>query len=148
MRKGRGARAGVACAFAIAAMTGATTQASAQTQDYGGFRNVLAVGQGQTANLPDLVQYEATGEPPASFNNQRAQYTGLVAASPALTAPQLDDFYKPESFGLSAADTVSTATPKGGVRIARDKFNVPHVFGDTRADTEWGAGYASAQDRL
>src|SRR4051794_31518515 len=107
MRKGRGARAGVACAFAIAAFTGATTQASAQTEDFGGFRNVLAVGQGQTANVFDLVQYEVTGEPPASFNNQRQQYTGLVAASPTLTAPKLDDFYKPESFGVSDADTVS-----------------------------------------
>ena len=35
-----------------------------------------------------------------------------------------------------------------GVRIARDAHNVPHVYGDTRADTMFGAGYATAQDRL
>ena len=33
--------------------------------------------------------------------------------------------------------------------IVRDKaYGVPHIYGDTRADTEFGAGYAGAQDRL
>ena len=33
--------------------------------------------------------------------------------------------------------------------ITRDKaYGVPHIYGDTRADTMFGAGYAGAQDRL
>ena len=43
----------------------------------------------------------------------------------------------------------SEVSPRAGVRIVRDKaYNVPHVSGDTRADTMFGAGYATAQDRL
>ena len=33
--------------------------------------------------------------------------------------------------------------------IVRDKaYGVPHIYGDTRADTMFGAGYAGAADRL
>lgn len=34
------------------------------------------------------------------------------------------------------------------VRIVRDRFGVPHVFGATAEDVAYGAGYALAQDRL
>ena len=34
-----------------------------------------------------------------------------------------------------------------GVTIYRDPFDVPHVYGRTRADTEFGAGWATAEDR-
>src|SRR6202022_275067 len=41
------------------------------------------------------------------------------------------------------------AAPHDGTVIIRDKqFGVPHIFGVTRADTEFGSGYASAEDRL
>ena len=39
-------------------------------------------------------------------------------------------------------------TPKPGVRIVRDDYGVPSVYGDTESDMWWGAGYAIAQDRL
>src|SRR5207245_4340976 len=39
--------------------------------------------------------------------------------------------------------------PHDGTVIVRDKqFGVPHIFGRTRADTEFGSGYASGEDRL
>ena len=50
---------------------------------------------------------------------------------------------------MPAAEVASEVSPRPGVRIVRDKaHNVPHVSGDTRADTMFGAGYATAQDRL
>ncbi|MDZ7711429.1 MAG: penicillin acylase family protein [Roseovarius sp.] len=36
----------------------------------------------------------------------------------------------------------------GPVEIVRDNANVPHIFGETDADTFFGLGYAHAQDRL
>ena len=39
-------------------------------------------------------------------------------------------------------------SPRAGVRIVRDAYGVPSVYGDTEADMWWGAGYAVAQDRL
>jgi acyl-homoserine lactone acylase PvdQ len=40
------------------------------------------------------------------------------------------------------------ATPIAGVRIIRDGYGVPSVTGVTDYDVWWGAGYATAQDRL
>ena len=37
--------------------------------------------------------------------------------------------------------------PRKGVRIFRDKFNVPHIYGRTNDDVTWGAGWAVAKDR-
>ena len=38
--------------------------------------------------------------------------------------------------------------PKAGVTIVRDSFGIPSVTGDTTDNLWWGAGYATAQDRL
>ena len=37
--------------------------------------------------------------------------------------------------------------PRKGVRIFRDKFDVPHIYGRTNDDVTWGAGWAVAHDR-
>ncbi len=43
----------------------------------------------------------------------------------------------------------STIEPRPGVTIQRDSaYGVPHIYGDSRADTMFGAGYAGAADRL
>src|SRR5688572_3445815 len=39
-------------------------------------------------------------------------------------------------------------TPRAGVRILRDEYGVPSVYGDSEDDMWWGMGYAIAQDRL
>jgi len=39
------------------------------------------------------------------------------------------------------------SAPRRGLRILRDRWDVPHAHGKTRADVEFGAGYASAEDR-
>ena len=46
-------------------------------------------------------------------------------------------------------DVESTEHPRPGRDDrARQRCGVPHVYGDTRADVEFGAGYAGAADRL
>jgi acyl-homoserine lactone acylase PvdQ len=32
--------------------------------------------------------------------------------------------------------------------IVRDQYDVPHIYGQTRAEVMFGAGYAGAEDRL
>ncbi|HEU4706545.1 MAG TPA: penicillin acylase family protein [Solirubrobacterales bacterium] len=50
---------------------------------------------------------------------------------------------------MPAGEAESTIEPRPGVTIVRDKaFGVPHVYGDTRTDLMFGAGFAGAQDRL
>ena len=108
---------------------------------------MLPAGQGETVNAAELGAAQASGEPPASFTSQNGMYAGLVGAAPRLRSADLDRYFKPETFG-PPAQPASEVSPRPGVRIARDAYNVPHVTGDTRADTMFGAGYATAQDRL
>jgi acyl-homoserine lactone acylase PvdQ len=42
----------------------------------------------------------------------------------------------------------TTEYPRAGVTIVRDSYGVPSVTGKTDADLWWGAGWATAQDRL
>src|SRR5947209_4517805 len=39
-------------------------------------------------------------------------------------------------------------SPMAGVKIRRDHYGVPSVIGRTSSDLWWGAGYATAEDRL
>src|SRR5688500_20144829 len=75
-------------------------------------------------------------------------YTELLKAEPTLTAADPDKYFKDASFGVKPEDVARTTRPRAGVAILRDKFGVPHVYGQTREDTMFGAGYASAEDRL
>src|SRR6478672_9121196 len=119
------------------------------TDDAGGFRNVLPPGSKGVDNAADLARFQASGQRPEHFADQQPLYDGLIAASPHLTHDQIGQFFKDATFGVADGQTASTETPRAGVTIVRDKaYGVPHVYGVTRADTMFGAGYAGAEDRL
>jgi acyl-homoserine lactone acylase PvdQ len=94
--------------------------------------DVLPPGEG--ANTPDLT-------------SQIALYDGLTPLQGNVSAADLTHFYKPETLGLAGAKAVRTERPRSGVTIYRDSYDVPHIYGKTRADTEFGAGWATAEDR-
>ena len=94
--------------------------------------DVLPPGQG--ANVPDLT-------------SQIPLYDGLTPLQGNVTATDLTHFYKPETLGLGGAKAVRTERPHAGVTIYRDAYDVPHIYGTTRANTEFGAGWATAEDR-
>jgi acyl-homoserine lactone acylase PvdQ len=118
---------------ALAVLIVAGASAAASTGDHALLAlNILPPGQG--ANTPELT-------------NQIAMYDGLTPLQGNVTAGDLTKFYKPETLGLGGAKATHTVKPKAGVTIYRDSFGVPHVYGKTRADTEFGAGWATAEDR-
>src|SRR4051794_36129380 len=120
----------------------------AYVSDSGGFRSVLAYGEGQTVNAIDLAQYEVTGTPPDSFVSQAGLYNAGVDPRSA-TDSTLDRYFRSSSFTPVDAPGSSTEQPKAGVTIARDdKVQVFRVYGASRPDVMWGAGYAAAEDRL
>jgi acyl-homoserine lactone acylase PvdQ len=125
------------------------TPAPYGTNDAGGFRNVLPPGENGLDNFADFARFKADGTRPPHFDDQLQLYTNLLYASPTLRHAQLPDFFKDATFGVKPADVESTISPRDGVTIVRDKqFGVPHVYGKTRGDVMFGAGYAGAQDRL
>jgi acyl-homoserine lactone acylase PvdQ len=117
--------------------------------DEGGFGSVLAVGQGQTVNAADLAANLATGAVPKSFTDQLEGYSGVSRVGDGLTTAQLGRYWKSSSFRTPGQDVGTSQTPRPGVTVVRDPVHfVPRVYGASRADTMWGAGYVTAQDRL
>ncbi|MFL5866428.1 MAG: penicillin acylase family protein [Thermoleophilaceae bacterium] len=118
------------------------------TNDAGGFRNVLPPGEQGTDNALELGQFEALGKRPKHWDDQQSLYQGLLYASPTLVHSDIGRFYKDATFGVKPGDVERTESPRPGVTIVRDNWGVPHVYGTTRGDVEFGAGYAGAEDRL
>ena len=82
-----------------------------------------------------------------SLKDQIPLYDGLTDLRGNVTATDLTRFYKPETLGLGGVKPVRVELPKPGVTIDRDMWDVPHIYGTTRANTEFGAGWATAEDR-
>jgi acyl-homoserine lactone acylase PvdQ len=109
---------------------------SAQRLDYAAVAmNVLPPGQSGDLRFPPTA------------TDQLKLYDGLTPKQAAVTAADLRRFYKPERLGVTGK-VVRVERPRAGLRILRDRWDVPHVYGRTRADVEFGAGYVTAEDRF
>ena len=127
----------------------APAEAPRKVPSLGHFRSVLAQGEGQSVTAPDLAAYEASGEPPESFVSQQPLYVGIMPRAGKLTPRRLDRYYKTTDFGTMPGGVGSTSEPRPGVEIVRDaRFRMAHIHGDNRYDVMFGAGYATAEERL
>src|SRR5207247_2339198 len=99
------------------------------------------------------AQLHGTITPPgadtAHATAEIAPYDSLVQGYPTLTESQLRTrYFKDRIFG-PVTDVQRTYSPRKGVTIIRDqRWGEPHIFGDTDEDMAFGAGYATAEDRL
>ena len=135
--------------LAVAAPVSADGPGTYGKNDAGGFRNVLPPGQNGLDTLGQILQFRANGSLPKHWADQQPLYDGLLYASPTLTDAQVDDYYKDATFGVKKKNRTGVVKPRKGVTIMRDKqYGVPRIYGKTRSDTMFGAGYASANDRL
>lgn len=135
---------------ALLAQPAAAAPSPFGTNDAGGFRNVLPPGENGLGTTVDIIKSKAPSKPlPPHFADQQPLYENLIYASPTLTDDQIPNYFKDATFGVPAGGLESTIEPRPGVTIQRDSaYGVPHIYGDTRADTMFGAGYAGAADRL
>jgi acyl-homoserine lactone acylase PvdQ len=146
-------RSAAPAVFLFVAVLGVATASAASqpygTNDAGGFRNVLPPGENGLATLGQIFAFRGTGVIPPHFADQQNLYEDLLYAAPGLTDEQVPLYFKDATFGVQPQDLASTIEPRPGVTIERDSpYGIPHVYGDARSDTMFGAGYASAQDRL
>ena len=138
----------LAC-LAVAAPVHADGPGTYGKNDAGGFRNVLPPGQNGLDTLGQILQFRNNGALPKHWADQQPLYDNLLYASPTLTDAQVKDYYKDATFGVKKKDRTGVVKPRKGVTIMRDKqYGVPRIYGKTRSDTMFGAGYASANDRL
>ncbi|HEX9824882.1 MAG TPA: penicillin acylase family protein [Actinomycetota bacterium] len=111
--------------------------------------NILPPGQGRYLNSAELAEAQSGGPQPPHNTDQLAMYDDMVQAAPEVTSAQLTDLFKDASFGVAPDDIEREYSPRAGVTILRDaSFGVPHVYGETRSDVMFGAGYVSAEDRM
>ncbi|MFN8126464.1 MAG: penicillin acylase family protein [Candidatus Nanopelagicales bacterium] len=143
-----------AAAIAVASVAAtAPAQAARDGQygrhDAGGFRNVLPPGSKGVDNQQEFLDFIGSGVLPRHWADQQPLYENLLYAAPTLKNRQIGDYFKDATFGVAQDDRGSTERPRKGVKIIRDaSWGVPHIYGKTRRDTMFGAGYAGAADRL
>ena len=82
---------------------------------------------------------------PPHYADQQPLYENLLYGAPTLTDARVRNYFKDATFGVPAGEVESTIEPRPGTTIIRDTaYGVPHIYGETRADTMFGAGYAGA----
>jgi acyl-homoserine lactone acylase PvdQ len=101
----------------------------------------------QTArNIIPSGQYG--GFPGPGADAQAKLYDGLTPLFDDISEADLTTYFKSERFGIDTdGPTTTESVPRPGVSIVRDKFNVPHVTGQTHDDGIWAAGWIAAEDR-
>ncbi|MFF6782251.1 penicillin acylase family protein [Streptomyces sp. NPDC012510] len=136
---------------AAAADTDAVTAAAVTDHCGGQCSDILPPGQNGNATLAQILLNQAFGSMPENASNQLGPYNNLATGYSGLTNSTISTFFNDASFGVASDQVASTLKPAGrtDVTIVRDKkTGVPHITGTTRYGTEFGAGYAAAQDRL
>jgi acyl-homoserine lactone acylase PvdQ len=83
----------------------------------------------------------------AHSTDQAKLYDALTPLRDKVTAGDVVRDFKPEPLWTGREKAVRVEHPGHGVRILRDSFDVPHVFGRTEPDVFYGAGWAAAEDR-
>lgn len=136
---------------AAAADTEAVAAAAVTDHCGGQCSDILPPGQNGNATLAQILANQAFGSMPENASNQLGPYNNLATGYSGLTNSTINTFFNDASFGVPSGQVASTLNPAGrtDVTIVRDKkTGVPHITGTTRYGTEFGAGYAAAQDRL
>ncbi|MEO8605154.1 MAG: penicillin acylase family protein [bacterium] len=78
--------------------------------------------------------------------DQLALYSGLTPLRDNITRSDIDQYFLPEDF-TPIAPTHEEVTGRPGLQLIYDAWGVPHVYGQTRADVAFGAGWSTARDR-
>ena len=125
----------VAARAALAAAVVVPAVAPSSARDYAGVaRNVIPSGQ------------YGFGSPPPAADDQALMYDGLTPLFGSVR--ELRPVQVLQARGVrhprpGAAAGRADAAP--GLRIVRDRWNVPHITGRTRADVMWGAGWVTGR---
>jgi acyl-homoserine lactone acylase PvdQ len=111
--------------------------------------DILPPGQNGNATFAELLSHTVTGARPAHSADQLGMYANLAGGYQTLTTDTITQFFNDNSFGVAADDVERTYQPRSDVTVVRDKkAGVPHIYGTTRAGTMFGAGYATAENKL
>ena len=104
------------------------------------------------APAADIARYIL---PPGNYGgvpfteNSRDQlplYAGLTPLRDDVTMTDIEQLFLPEDF-QPIAPAREEVTGRPGLNLIYDSYGVPHVYGQTREDMAFGAGWVTARDR-
>jgi acyl-homoserine lactone acylase PvdQ len=99
-------------------------------------------------NIIPSGQYGGIPQPGGPDEARQAKmYDALTPLFDRVRARHLFRYFKSEKLSPRGDGPFKTVRPRKGLRIVRDRFNVPHIYGATNDHVTWGAGWATAQDR-
>ncbi len=78
--------------------------------------------------------------------DQLPLYSGLTPLRDNITDADIERFFLPEDF-QPTGQAHEEPTGRTGLRLIYDSYGIPHIYGETRADVAFGAGWATARDR-
>ena len=158
VRRRTAAALAVICATSLAAAPAAAADGPdaaalmAAVEDHcgeNGCHDILPPGQNGNATLVDILGNQLFGTRPAHSSDQLDMYDDLLHDYQGLDDAGLDSYFMDASFGVAEGDVGREYSPRDDVSIIRDdSYGVPHIYGETREGTMFGAGYAVAEDRL
>jgi len=111
-----------------------------------------AFAPGAFAAKPDVARYIL---PPGNYGglpftanstDQLPLYSGLTPLRDQVTRSDIDDLFLPEDFA-PIGDVHEEDTGEPGLRLIYDAYGIPHVYGKSRYDVAFGAGWSTARDR-
>ena len=102
---------------------------------------------GTAFNVVPSGQWGGAPVPPGA-DSQAKLYDSLTPRFDQVTADDLTHSFKSERFGVGPdGPATAESVPRKGVRILRDRYNVPHINGSTRDDITWAMGWVLEEDR-
>ncbi len=125
---------GCVVATIVAAPTAAQTAARSSAPGVDRARYILPPGN--YGGLPTT----------ANSTDQLPLYDGLTPLRDNITDADIDSHYLPEDF-TPIGTTHEEVTGRAGLRLIYDQYGIPHIYGDTKEDLAFGAGWATARDR-
>jgi acyl-homoserine lactone acylase PvdQ len=98
-------------------------------------------------NVIPSGQYGSVPPPPEAAD-QAKLYDGLTPLFGNVTRDDLSKYFKSERLGSAGQGPMRAESPAlRGVRILRDGFDVPHIYGKSHDAVILGAGWVIAEDR-
>jgi acyl-homoserine lactone acylase PvdQ len=110
--------------------------AAASAKDYAGTA-LNIIPSGQQGGVP----------PAADADRQAKMYDELTPLFGSVSNADLFRLFKSEKLTTSGQGGLTTENVRSGLRIVRDGFHVPHIYGRTQDLVTYGAGWALAEDR-
>jgi acyl-homoserine lactone acylase PvdQ len=85
---------------------------------------------------------------PNQFSTDQGKlYDALTPRRGSVFTSTLEKDYLPEKFGVVGPVLRTESTGRTGLEIVRDSHDIPHIYGETRADVMFGSGWVAAEDR-